>query len=447
MRNKILACLLSATMVAGMLTGCGSSSSGASKASDTTQSAPSGSAAVSETASAASDSSGSKPTELSFYIWDDEKAYITQVVDQYNSSQDKVKVNLTVIPSEEYDDKLKVLLAADSDVDLVDIRGLSQVTTYATTGSLLDITDRIASSGLDTSRYGEMWSNANVDGKNYALPTRTTCWELYYNADLFDKAGIDYPKQMTWEEYGDLAKKLTEKTGVNGGYWVPWIFQFAAVQQGVYVDCDDADNDKLAYSLQLLNRFYNVDKSHMSYADMTANNPEYLGEFENGKCAMLPNGEWCVQMLLADEASGASKVNWQVAPMPVPDGVEAGTTWGQFQFAAVTSTCKHPDEAFDFLKYLCGDEGSVIYSNNGMIHAYSGDNAKAAYMKAAGKDCVSIFFDAKKIQEAPNTVGYDEILNAFNENAQLYLLGEKTIDETMTNFAKQKDEIKAKNGN
>ena len=82
-----------------------------------------------------------------------------------------------------------------------------------------------------------------------------------------------------------------------------------------------------------------------------------------------------------------------------------------------------------------------------MIHAYSGDNAKAAYMKAAGKDCVSIFFDAKKIQEAPNTVGYDEILNAFNENAQLYLLGEKTIDETMTNFAKQKDEIKAKNGN
>lgn len=449
MKNKILACLLSATMVAGMLTGCGSASAGVSKASDTAQVSPAASAAASSAASSASassaDNSGSKPTELSFYIWDDEKAYITQVVDQYNSSQSKVKINLTVIPSEEYDDKLKVLLAADSDVDLVDIRGLSQVTTYASTGSLLDITDRIASSGLDTSRYGDMWKTANVDGKNYALPTRTTCWELYYNKDLFDKAGIDYPKQMTWEEYGDLAKKLQEKTGVNGGYWVPWIFQFAAVQQGVYVDCDDSENDKLAYSLQLLNRFYNVDKTHMSYADMTANNPEYLGEFENGKCAMLPNGEWCVQMLLADEASGAGKVNWQVAPMPVPDGVEPGTTWGQFQFAAVTSTCKHPDEAFDFLKYLCGEEGSVIYSKNGMIHAYSGDNAKAAYMKAAGKDCVSVFFDAKKIQEAPNTVGYDEILNAFNENAQLYLLGEKTIDETMTNFAKQKDEIKAKN--
>ena len=441
MKNKILACLLSATMVAGMLTGCGSSTN--TSASD----AAASDASPETSAAAASDSSGSKPTELSFYIWDDEETYISQVVDQYNASQDKVKVNLTVIPSEEYDDKLKVLLAADSDVDIVDIRGLSQVTTYASTGSLLDITDRIASSGLDTSRYGEMWKNANVDGKNYALPTRTTCWELYYNADLFDKAGIAYPKQMTWEEYGDLAKELTEKTGVNGGYWVPWIYQFAAVQQGVYVDCDNTDNDKLAYSLQLLNRFYNVDKSHMSYADMTANNPEYLGEFENGKCAMLPNGEWCVQMLIANEKKGASKINWQVAPMPVPDGVDAGTTWGQFQFAAVTSTSKHPDESFDFLKYLCGEEGSVIYSDNGMIHAYSGDSAKEAYMKAAGKDCVSIFFDAKKIQEAPNTVGYDEILNAFNEDAQLYLLGEKTIDETMDDFAKQKDEIKSKNSN
>ncbi len=41
----------------------------------------------------------------------------------------------------------------------------------------------------------------------------------------------------------------------------------------------------------------------------------------------------------------------------------------------------------------------------------------------------------------------NEILNAFNEDAQLYLLGEKTIDETMDDFAKQKDEIKSKNSN
>lgn len=437
MKKKILALVLLVTMTTGMITGCGSKGT-----EETTEATETVKEETEVAAEASTDGSGEK-TELSFYIWHDEEAYITQVVDEYNASQDQVQVNLTVIPSPEYDDKLKVLLAGDSDVDLVDIRGMAQVSTYANSGALLDLTEKIGSGDIDTANYGEMWGTSSVDGKYYALPTRSTCWALYYNADLFDEAGIPYPEQLTWEEYGDLAKQLKDKLGVYGGYWVPWIYQFAAIQSGVYVD--NEDTSKIAYSLELLNRFYNTDQSHMPYSEIVATNPDYISEFSSGRAAMIPNGEWCVQMLLEDEKAGETDINWQVAPMPVPEGVEPGTTWGQFQFAAITSTCKHPDEAYDFLQYLCGKEGSVVYSKNGMIHAYAGEEAATAYKEAAGRDSVSVFFDAKKIQEQPNTKGYDEIINAFNENVQLYLLGEKTIEETMENFSKQRDEIKAKN--
>jgi multiple sugar transport system substrate-binding protein len=185
----------------------------------------------------------------------------------------------------------------------------------------------------------------------------------------------------------------------------------------------------------------------MSYAELTATSADYIAEFENGNCAMLPNGEWCVNMFLEDEASGECDINWQVAPMPVPDGVEDNTTWGQFQFAAITSTSEHPDEAFDFLSYLCGPEGSEVYSQCGMIHAYASDNSREAYIETAGRDSVSVFFDANKIQEAPNTTGYDQILTAFNENAQLYLLGEEDIDTCMSDFIAQRDSIKEEIGN
>lgn len=392
-----------------------------------------------------SNGNGDEAVTLKFYIWDDEKAYITDVVDQYNASQDKIQVELTVVANDEYDDKLKVLLAADSDVDLVDIRGMSQATTYAKSGALLNITDSIESSDLDTSRYGQVWDSSDFEGDYYVLPTRSTCWALYYNADLFDEAGIDYPEQLTWEEYGDLALEIKEKTGVYGGYWVPWIFPFASVQQGAYADSEDTA--PLAYSLELLNRFYNVDESHMSYGEIIATSADYIGEFESGRAAMLPNGEWCVQMFMEDEANGESDINWQIAPMPISEGLEPGTTWGQFQFAAVTSTSSHPEEAFDFLSYLCGPEGAVVYSENGMIHAYAGDEAKDTYVETVGKESVSVFFDANKVLEQPNTVGYSEILNAFNEHAELYLLGEKTLEETMSAFESQREDIRERLNN
>ena len=235
-------------------------------------------------------------TTLEFYIWSDEEPYIKDVVEAYNASQDAVTVNLQVIPSDDYDDKIKVLLAGGADVDIFDIRGMAQVFTFVETETLLKLDDYIAASDLVMENYGDMLELSVVNDSYWALPARSTCWVLYYNADLFDQAGIEYPGQLTWDEYADLAVKLQEATGVFGGYWVPWIYPFASVQGGKWVD--DKDTSLLQYSLELLNRVYNVDQSHMSYAEITATNADYIAEFESGNAAMLPNGEWCVQMFM-----------------------------------------------------------------------------------------------------------------------------------------------------
>ena len=154
--KRALAAVMTGILAGGMLAGCGASASkDTATASD--------SAAAEKTDSAAADSAAEGAVDLSFYIWSDEENYISKVVDQYNSSQDKIHVTLTSIPSDSYDDKLKVLLAGQSDVDIVDIRGMAQATTYAAGGALLDLTDRIANSDLDTSKYGDMWGNSTYN--------------------------------------------------------------------------------------------------------------------------------------------------------------------------------------------------------------------------------------------------------------------------------------------
>ena len=75
-----------------------------------------------------------------------------------------------------------------------------------------------------------------------------------------------------------------------------------------------------------------------------------------------------------------------------------------------------------------------------MVHAYTDEGAEAAYKEAVGKDSVSVIFNAKKVQESPASSNFDQILNIYKENSELYLLGEKTIEETMDNFLKQREE-------
>lgn len=435
--KRVLAIAVTAVMTCSLLAGCGSSKTGAGSSEPA-----GGSGSGTEQNSAAADAGSGEKTNLKFYIWSDEENYISKVVEQYNAQSDSVHVEMLSIANDSYDDKLKVMMAAGDEADIVDIRGLAQVTQYRDTGSLLDLTEMVKNSELDISKYGAMWDSSYPDGQIFALPTRTTCWMLFYNPDLLEEAGVEMPEQLTWTEYAEMAKKLTKGDGPDkqwGGYWVDWHTQFMATQQGVYVNADDVS--AVQESLEMLNQLYNVDKTHMSLGEMKATDTQYLADFENKRAALMPQGEWMINMLLNDAKAGKTDVNWEIAPMPIPDSVEPGTTWGQFQFAGITSTTKHPEESFDFLKYLCGPEGAAIYASTGMVHAYTDEGAEAAYKEAVGKDSVSVIFNAKKVQESPASSNFDQILNIYKENSELYLLGEKTIEETMDNFLKQREDL------
>jgi multiple sugar transport system substrate-binding protein len=385
-----------------------------------------------------------RPVTLDILIWNDQEPYLRAAIEAYQKVKN-TQFNVTTVPAdnEEYDNKLTVMLSGNAGVDIMGIKGVAQLTQYRQTGSLLEITDRV-NGEVDVSKYGAIFNNVMSDGRYFALPMRSTCWVLYYNRKLFDDAGLKYPGQMTWREYGELAKALTKGTGANkiwGGYWVAWpaVLNFFASQQASYLT--DSDLSPLKANLELFNQFYNVDKSHMGVAEMSSTGSNWLGEFENGNVAMLPNGEWVISSILQDAADGKTNVQWEIAPMPVPDGVAPGTTIGSLEFMAINSASQKKDEAFEFLSFLCGEPGAEIYASMGLIPGYSSDKTAAAFKAAVNKDSSTVFFDAKKIQADLTTPGYNEVINAYAEHAELYLIGEKSIDETMRNFTTQRSSI------
>ena len=376
---------------------------------------------------------------LDYYIWSDEETYVRKVVEAWNALQGREAVRLYVIPDDEHDDWVENY-GESVGADLVGLRGNSHVIKFQQRGFLLGLREYLKASDLDVTAYGNMYNAITIDNEFYALPTRSTCWVLYYNKELFDQAGVPYPEQMTWEEYEELALTMTkdsEDEKIWGGYFPLWIPQFCAIQKGYYLLDDDMEPTR--DSLELIKRLYR--DSHMPYEEFRLRDNDYCQDFEKGNIAMMVNGEWLANQLLEDEAEGISVPEWGVAPVPVPQGVEAGTTLGMYQFAGITSSCACPEEAFAFLEFLCGKQGAEIYVRDAIIPAYSDEEIREIYEEMLGEESTKVFFEAKRVMEQPMWNDYDALLEKFRSLADLYFRDELSLDEVMKRFENDRRDI------
>ena len=67
----------------------------------------------------------------------------------------------------------------------------------------------------------------------WGLPRDGAPYATWYNADIYDEAGLPYPEGLTWDEYVAQAVDLTERDdrgrasviGGGRGAWIDWIWQ------------------------------------------------------------------------------------------------------------------------------------------------------------------------------------------------------------------------------
>ena len=65
--------------------------------------------------------------------------------------------------------------------------------------------------------YPSILDAASIDGKVYALPMYVSPYVLYYNKDLFEKAGLDpNSPPKTYDEMLEMAEKLSKLTTEDG---------------------------------------------------------------------------------------------------------------------------------------------------------------------------------------------------------------------------------------
>jgi multiple sugar transport system substrate-binding protein len=130
-------------------------------------------------------------TEVFYMGWGNEveQDVVQKTIDIFNSSQDKIWG--TYIPTpEDYMTKLNTMVSSNSLPDAA-MLGEDQVLRWATNDMLLDLSSMF---GPDDDQPLAA-STFTYQEKPVAYFLANEIWLLYFNKDIFDKAGIPYPPQ------------------------------------------------------------------------------------------------------------------------------------------------------------------------------------------------------------------------------------------------------------
>ncbi len=256
-------------------------------------------------------SSEESANEITVSTWNYETTPEFKALFEAFEKKTGIKVKAVDIASDDYDTKLTTMLSSGDTTDVLTMKNLLSYSNYALRDQLVDQTERIRE--LDTDAAEGTYEMYDIDGKTYALPYRTDFWVLYYNKKMFDDAGIQYPENLTWDEYEDLVKKLSKNDGqVYGAYqhiWRSTIQAIAAAQNEANLVEPD-----YRFMTDYYDRALRMQKegAQMDFGTAKSTKVTYQSQFEEQKAAMMYMGTWYMAGILANKEANKTEVEWEL---------------------------------------------------------------------------------------------------------------------------------------
>ena len=127
--------------------------------------------------------------KITVSVWDNANSPQFQAMaDAFMEKNPEIDVELLDIQSDEYNNKLTVLLAGnESDPDVIMIKDADTQISMREKGQILDLTSYISRDGVDLSIYNGAADQLQMDGKQYTLPFRQDWYCLLYTSDAADE--------------------------------------------------------------------------------------------------------------------------------------------------------------------------------------------------------------------------------------------------------------------
>ncbi len=260
-------------------------------------------------------------------------------------------------------EKVIVQSLASVGPDLFDCYDGNQLSMFVRSGIALDVTGQLKAAGIDVEK--QTWSatnpNVELDGRIYGFPTNAAVDAMWFHKDLFDKAGVPYPRgSWKWPDFLPLAQRLTLRDangkvtqyGLLFDWDVDW-YQFVEQWGGRLYNADGTrctiDSPQAIAGMQFMHDLiyqYHVMPSPVEESAMATQGGWGTGSitwFGAKKGAMAIGGRWWLNLLRSYTGLHLGAVECPYHEQRIFRGYGRATL--------VNSQGKHKKQALEFLQY------------------------------------------------------------------------------------------------
>ena len=431
--KKVIGSVLTVAMVAGMMTGCGSTGGST------------------DTKTSADSSASDDQVVIDIFQNKNEISDALQAaIDTYEEENPSIKINLETVGGSDYASSLKAKMLGNDPVEIFTLGGPDDIASYQ--DYLEPLTDQewvshVTAGGVD---------NVTVDGEVYGLPLAIEGYGLIYNKKIFEAAGIDASTLTTYDAidkaFADLQDQIDEGKLADEFPVLEAVEEYAAKESWIvglhtnnvalsqeFKSATNAFNSKsveYTYGDQLKDLIYLETKYTTSKDDLSLlNSVDYSTQVGGGlaieRVAVIQQGNW-----ISSEVANVSEDvldNLGILPIPLKGVVEDSIAAGVSNYWCVNSKSSDAEKkaAKDFLNWLYqSDEGKQIVVNDlGFIPAF--DNYDDVTISDLLSAEVMRYVDAGKTIPwvfSGQPSGWDSKVAA---NIQNYLAGSMTWDEVI----------------
>ena len=294
---------------------------------------------------------------------------IQQIYRDFERFNPEVRLRVEGVPgSQEYVSKLLLDHIAGSMPDIITLDA-SSAAVFIDNGTLLDLNPFIERDAFDLGAfYPNVVDVARRGTALYAVPTDFTPMVMYCNTRLFHEAGVAVPSgRWTFEDFLNKAKALThnDQFGFEFANWMPGWVMFVWNNGGDVLSPDGSkasgflDSRQSVEAIQFLADLVTKHKVSPSLSEAAATGVDL---FATSKAAMKVVGHW---YLVGLEASKEISMD-DVAVVELPTNLDRSVTVMYEAGNSIGKHCKHPDLAWEYLKYWSSKAVQSRYNASGI---------------------------------------------------------------------------------
>jgi multiple sugar transport system substrate-binding protein len=399
-----------------------------------------------------SGSSDAESTTGPIKVWlsnnPEEIAWGKAMVQEWNSAHPQEKVTAQEIPAGKTSEEvIGAAITAGNAPCLVFNTSPAAVPQFQKQGGLVALDDFAGAKDYIEARSGDSADQyQSPDGKFYQIPWKQNPVMMFYNKDLFKKAGLnpDDPQLSTYDAFLVASKKIVDSGAAPSAIapaptseffqsWFDFYPLYAAqsggkqtIEDGKATFNDEAGKDVWTFWSQMYKNGY-------------APKEAYDGDaFADKKAAMAVVGPWAVAVY-------KDKVNWGVVPVPTKDGADAGqvSTFTDAKNIGLYSACDNQKTAWRVLKFATskGQDGKLLEKTGQMPIRTNLPTTYADYFSK--NPDYKIFADqASRTVEVPNVSNSVEIWQEIRDNySKSVIFGKSSVEDGLAAAATKADEL------